>query len=155
VYKSVGRSRISFCLLLIVQLQCGTNSRKVRAPWAGLPGNTWAPWMIAVTESATEIRPPFERAVRVKRWGKSPPRSRQRERLGKPQLEQGKACGESCHLVKDAAGMPLERASDCSSREMIVAMAAAIRQNPAYRPMCLIYKTPCILQGVLSLIVDR
>ncbi len=42
-------------------------------------------------ESATEMRPPedFGPKARVKRWGKSPPRRRQRRRHGKPRLEQG------------------------------------------------------------------
>ena len=58
-----------------------------------LPGNTWA--RISVTDSATENRPPARRVrERVKRWGKSPPRARQRARHGKPQLEQGQAGGE-------------------------------------------------------------
>ena len=41
-------------------------------------------------ESATESKPPATLAqrVRVKGWGKSPPRSRQRERHGKPHREQ-------------------------------------------------------------------
>ena len=42
-------------------------------------------------ESATEIRPPdgFGPTARVKRWGKSPPRRRQRRWHGKPRQEQG------------------------------------------------------------------
>jgi hypothetical protein len=41
-------------------------------------------------ESATENRPPtdFGQQARVKRWGKSPPRERQRKRHGKPHREQ-------------------------------------------------------------------
>src|SRR6185295_4979915 len=41
-------------------------------------------------ESATENRPPgwFSSQARVKRWGKSPPRDRQRKRHGKPHREQ-------------------------------------------------------------------
>src|SRR5262245_12333637 len=41
-------------------------------------------------ESATENRPPggFACQARVKRWGKSPPRDRQRKRHGKPHREQ-------------------------------------------------------------------
>src|ERR1700680_2545645 len=46
------------------------------------------------TESATEKRPPSSQVARVKRWGKSPPRSWQHVRHGKPQLEQGQICGE-------------------------------------------------------------
>src|SRR5687767_5577200 len=37
------------------------------------PGKTWARPR-AVTDSATENRPPRKIVVRVKRWGKSPPR---------------------------------------------------------------------------------
>src|SRR6266851_55665 len=41
-------------------------------------------------ESATENKPParFAGPARVKRWGKSPPRDRQRKRHGKPHREQ-------------------------------------------------------------------
>src|SRR5712691_7277981 len=41
-------------------------------------------------ESATEDKPParFAGPARVKRWGKSPPRDRQRKRHGKPHREQ-------------------------------------------------------------------
>ena len=35
-----------------------TNPRKVRAPWAKLPGNAWAQRFTAVTDSATENKPP-------------------------------------------------------------------------------------------------
>src|SRR6188508_1394445 len=47
--------------------------RKVRAPWARrqvTPGHGG----FVVTDSATENRPPQKIVVRVKRWGKSPPR---------------------------------------------------------------------------------
>ena len=40
-------------------------------------------------ESATENRPPEFTPARVKRWGKSPPRPRQRGWHGKPHREQG------------------------------------------------------------------
>ena len=40
------------------------------------------------TESATENRPPPPGAARVKRWGKSPPRTGQPGRHGKPHREQ-------------------------------------------------------------------
>ena len=39
-------------------------------------------------ESATEIEPPAFGQARVKRWGKSPPRTRRRGRHGKPHREQ-------------------------------------------------------------------
>jgi hypothetical protein len=65
--------------------------RKVRAPWrqrCRITSGGGDP-----RESATESKPPAEarkgrRRVRVKGWGKSPPRSRQRERHGKPHREQ-------------------------------------------------------------------
>ena len=41
-------------------------------------------------ESATENRPPELAPARVKRWGKSPPRPRQRGWHGKPHREQGR-----------------------------------------------------------------
>lgn len=41
-----------------------------------------------LTDSATENRPPFFGRVRVKRWGKSPPRRWQQGRHGKPHWEQ-------------------------------------------------------------------
>jgi len=69
----------------------------------------------------------------VKRWGKSPPHLRQRGWHGKPQLEQGQACGESCHLVQDAAGRLLENSSDRVPREMTITTVKAVGQNPAYR----------------------
>ncbi len=39
-------------------------------------------------DSATENRPPLSAKVRVKRWGKSPPRPWQQGRHGKPHREQ-------------------------------------------------------------------
>src|SRR5687768_10199340 len=87
--QSVGRSRVSIP---------DTYSRKVRAPLDGPPGNSWAQVARAayVTDSATENRPPPLEGARVKRWGKSPPRSWQHERHGKPRSEQGQICGERC-----------------------------------------------------------
>ncbi len=60
------------------------------------------------------------KGVRVKRWGKSPPRSWQHGWLGKPRLEQGQVSGESTHLDQDAAGRLLEGTSDRAPREMTV-----------------------------------
>ena len=62
--------------------------RKVRAPWArrqvtpGHGGNV-------VTDSATENRPPQNIVVRVKRWGKSPPRFPVTEAARQTPPEQG------------------------------------------------------------------
>ena len=71
----------------------------------------------------------------MKRWGKSPPRSRQRGRHGKPRLEQGQICGERRPLDQDAAGRLLEGMGDHARREMIVRATKVARQNPAYRPI--------------------
>jgi hypothetical protein len=69
----------------------------------------------------------------VKRWGKSPPHLWQHEWHGKPRLEQGQICGEGVHPDQDTAGRLLEDMGDRVRREMIVRIALAIRQNPAYR----------------------
>ena len=46
-----------------------------------------------LTESATENIPPRFAGVRVKRWGKSPPRPAQARRHGKPHRVQGQIEG--------------------------------------------------------------
>ncbi len=46
------------------------------------------------TDRATEKTPPVARRVRVKRWGKSPPRAWQQAWHGNPQSEQGQIGGE-------------------------------------------------------------
>jgi hypothetical protein len=95
-------------------------------------------------ESATEKRPPAFGPVRVKRWGKSPPRTRQRGRHGKPHREQdqegiawafifgwGPASFRRAIRVgrakRPATGAPDEWPSRRWSRP-------AALQNPAYRP---------------------
>src|SRR4051812_40863108 len=63
-------------------------------------------------ESATENRPPVQLAgqARVKRWGKSPPRERQRKRHGKPHREQDqigaarRATGKRCFRAAARVG---------------------------------------------------
>ena len=122
--QSVGRSRISSKSRPACWWRFDTNSRKVRAPWAELPDNTWALRNVRNDGKChrNQTAATRQRAVRVKRWGKSPPHPWQHGWHGKPQLEQGQASGERCHLDKDAAGRPLEGASDCSPREMIVTM---------------------------------
>jgi hypothetical protein len=56
-------------------------------------------------DSATENKPPGARSwVRVKRWGKSPPRSWQQDRHGKPHREQDQigvsiVCGQPWHVA--------------------------------------------------------
>ena len=67
--------------------------RKVRAPWARrqvTPGHG----DFAVTDSATENRPPRNIVVRVKRWGKSPPRFPATEAARQTPPEQGQIGGE-------------------------------------------------------------
>jgi len=85
--QTVGRSRVSIHVILI--------RGKSGLRWAGCqvtPGRGRRERF--ATDSATENRPPSSRVVRVKRWGKSPPRTWQHVRHGKPQLEQGQICGE-------------------------------------------------------------
>src|SRR4030081_2777311 len=85
--QSVGRSRIGIILI--------PNRGKSGLQWTSCqvtPGRGWRE--SPVTESATENRPPSFGKARVKRWSKSPPRSWQHERHGKPRLEQGQICGE-------------------------------------------------------------
>jgi len=58
-------------------------------------------------ESATEKKPPAARSVRVKRWGKSPPRPRRLGRHGKPHLVQERI-GEpaACRHERPGAARP-------------------------------------------------
>src|SRR6266704_2949777 len=66
--------------------------RKVRAPKGRLPGNTWAPRGDGKGHrKQTALYP----RVRVKRWGKSPPRVWQQARHGNPQSEQGQVSSET------------------------------------------------------------
>jgi hypothetical protein len=98
-------------------------------------------------ESATESEPPVnalrgQGAVRVKRWGKSPPRERQRKRHGKPHREQDR-------IGTPRLGQPWQTFPVVSVRVGCVRKAATpfqdewpprLRrksqaiQNPAYRP---------------------
>ena len=84
----------------------------------------------------------------MKRWGKSPPHLWQHEWQGKPQLEQGQICGEGVHLDQDTAGRLLEDMGDYVRREMIVRIAPAIRQNPAYRLSA--YSTNSLRRNVIG-----
>jgi len=103
----------------------GGKSGLTRAQRRVTPGPLRRQWPSRGTDSATEKIPPgaprtggkhsaseSERnanrrpegpSVRVKRRGKSPPRSRQRERHGKPRCEQGQAM-ESCSLAQGSYG---------------------------------------------------
>src|SRR4029077_10870680 len=67
-------------------------SRKVRAPQGRLPGNAWAPRGDGKGHrEQTALYP----RVRVKRWGKSPPRAWQQAWHGNPQSEQGQVSSET------------------------------------------------------------
>ena len=78
----------------------------------------------------------------MKRWGKSPPRFRQRRRHGKPHREQGRigVDGEALKGVVAGAvppfrpGWPREARSDAGSRGMAAQARQRAGQNPAYRP---------------------
>jgi hypothetical protein len=98
-------------------------------------------------DSATEIEPPVialrgHGAVRVKRWGKSPPRKRQRKRHGKPRREQDR-------IGTPRRGKPRQAIPAVSVRVGCMRTAATPSQdewpprlrrklqaiqNPAYRP---------------------
>jgi len=67
-------------------------SRKVRAPQGRLPGNAWAPQ--GDGQGHREQTALYPR-VRVKRWGKSPPRAWQQAWHGNPQSEQGQVSSET------------------------------------------------------------
>ena len=103
--------------------------------------------------STTEIKPPMANAtgshlvaaaqVRVKRWGKSPPRTGQPERYGKPHPEQCRI-GASRGLVRkrippQGRFSPEARVGSLSAavtpgREEWSSKGATPEQNPAYRP---------------------
>src|SRR5437762_3849961 len=51
-----------------------------------------------------------------------------------PGWSKAKYAARGVHLDQDAAGRLLESMSDRARREMIVRIARAVRQNPAYRP---------------------
>ena len=98
------------------------DGRKVRAPQSAMPGN--ARWRQR-QESATENKPParFGSQVRVKRRGKSPPRSRQRDRHGKPHRGQGHVSKRSRAARPMLAGRLHEIVSDGDPRGMTSRLA--------------------------------
>lgn len=75
-------------------------------------------------ESATENRPPsgFGPTVRVKRWGKSPPRFQQWRRHGKPHREQGRIgrAAQAGAFPPRPPGWPREARGDAGPRGMVV-----------------------------------
>ena len=80
-------------------------------------------------ESATENRPPMRAWVRVKRWGKSPPRGWQQARQGKPHQEQCRI-GIARGAIRRAAcapadpGWQLDPVSNGGTRGMVIHGAA-------------------------------
>lgn len=93
-------------------------------------------------ESATESKPPRFIGVRVKGWGKSPPRDWQQERHGKPHREQdriGTVRGETfegCFRPTVRVGC-VRRMATCAQDEWPPrsrSERARAVQNPAYRP---------------------
>ena len=133
----------------------------------------------AATESATETKPPVRSIrlppqwqagretfrpqrmagalasalVRVKRWGKSPPREQQCSRHGKPRAVQDQIGGEGwlgpppCSALRNGvarfarigyqpSGRSLEPQRELRPRGMVAArIAGCAAQNPAYRPV--------------------
>ena len=101
-------------------------------------------------ESATEKSLPWVSMVRVKRWGKSPPRTGQPGRHGKPHPEQcriGASRGKVRRpgatppetSARDASaqerpGWQLDPASNSGARGMVIQGGKPPGQNPAYRP---------------------
>ncbi len=73
----------------------------------------------------------LESKVRVQLWGKSPHASLVIGARGKLQSEQVQTVTRAVYLDKDVTGRMLERAGDCTPREMIV--ATRVVQNPAYK----------------------
>jgi len=86
------------------------------------------------TESATENKPPA--MARVKRWGKSPPRARQRVRHGKPHREQGRTavdCPSRQRKRGETAGRPLDIGRRRTMQRDGSGAGYSRAQNPAYR----------------------
>ena len=91
-------------------------------------------------ESATENKPPLQEG-RVKRWGKSPPRRRQRGWHGKPHREQDRigtpnfAQAKSACFQVGAFGWVATRFPAMGPKEEWSSHSVRRRaQNPAYRP---------------------
>jgi hypothetical protein len=54
--------------------------------------------------------------------------------MANPSWSKAKYAARGVHLDQDTAGRLLESMGDHARREMIVRIAKAVRQNPAYRP---------------------
>jgi len=91
-------------------------------------------------ESATENKPPLLEG-RVKRWGKSPPRRRQRGWHGKPHREQDRIgtpypaqVGSACFQVGAFGWVAVRHSAMNVPEEWLSPSACRSAQNPAYRP---------------------
>jgi len=86
-------------------------------------------------ESATESKPPLlHGAVRVKGWGKSPPRDWRQDRHGKPRPEQDRIGGAHGPFSARAPGVSREVPGNRHPRGMAARPEQSGEQNPAYRP---------------------
>ena len=86
-------------------------------------------------ESATESKPPLlHGAVRVKGWGKSPPRDWRQDRHGKPRPEQDRIGGAHGLYPACAPGVSREVPGNRHPRGMAARPEQSGEQNPAYRP---------------------
>src|SRR6266567_4553049 len=91
--------------------------RKVRAPQGRLPGNAWAP---QGDGSGHRKQTALYPRVRVKRWGKSPPRAWRQARHGNPQSEQGQVSSETRPGSFELRVGRVEVAGDSHPREMTI-----------------------------------
>ena len=91
--------------------------RKVRAPQGRLPGNAWAPQ--GDGQGHRKQTAP-DSGVRVKRWGKSPPRAWQQAWHGNPQSEQGQVSSETRPGSFELRVGRVEVVGDSHPREMTI-----------------------------------
>ena len=111
-------------------------------------------------ESATEIRPPAAsaRRARVKRWGKSPPRRRQRRRHGKPRQEQGQigiARGLAPRVLPPERSGLAARARRRRRAQRNGHRRRGPPQNPAYRPSARLARRGRIRRQRRTCVADR
>jgi hypothetical protein len=106
--------------------------RKVRSPQGSMPANGRGRALKGqVTESATENIPPVPKGapVRVKRCGKSAPRSEQSDWQGKPHVEQDQIGEEERPAPPLLPGRSLELASNGRPRGMVAARFGGYRNR--------------------------
>jgi hypothetical protein len=111
------------------------------------PGNPWARPQ-AVTDSATENRPPQWIVVRVKRWGKSPPRLPATEAARQTPPEQGQIGGEEKPSPIRTPRVGCTRTGVTPFPEKWLPRSLGSVQNPAYR---LLIATPRVSRSWASL----